>query len=201
MTEQSRTQMEHATPAQWIERLEIFRERFRLGLIDESKFKAILKAFQFSDGVGHIWMPGATSNQWYRWDRTRWTSAMPPPQLTASNIPEAIAMAWNRRVVSPIAIEPSPAQPKLPRGIEQSHPVPMDATPAAPPPTMLRAICPHCGESYIAPAKFCPNCGNLITGERVASSPASVPKKPARPTDLPERGVRRKPSKPTDLPR
>lgn len=218
MTEQTRAQMEQTTPAQWLERLEIFRERFRLGLIDESKFKEILKSFQFSDGMGHIWMPGATSNQWYRWDRTKWTSAPPPQQLAASNIPVAIALAWNPQVVAPIElnatqipaeiVRAAPEPPRVVRdagtSVPTNTPPPPMPTPVAPPPPpppamtappppspMTRATCPHCGQMYIAPARFCPNCGEPLTSE----------KKSRRPTDLPERGVTRGRPKPTDLPR
>lgn len=237
MAEQMEARIERATPAQWIERLEIFRERFRLGLMDTNAFNDIIRCFQFTDDVGHVWMPGATSNQWYRWDRTRWTSALPPQRLAASNIPIALALTWNRDLVAPIAMNANlgqginvPTQTEPPRvrsDVRVSAPIaketnrgqdrapiqmetpsleinPAPVEPAPPPaatPALTRATCPHCGQAYIAPAKFCPNCGNLLTGERVVSPPTSVPKKPARPTDLPERGTTRSRSKPTDLPR
>jgi len=54
MTEQTRARIERAAPAQWIERLEIFRERFRLGLINETRFNEIARAFQLKDDLGHI---------------------------------------------------------------------------------------------------------------------------------------------------
>lgn len=191
MTGTTETQVERATPAEWIARLEIFRERFRLGLMDANAFKNITRAFQFNDDLGHIWMPGATSNQWYRWDRTHWSAATPPAQLIASKIPASIALAWNRQVVAPIAIDSNPVRPEQPRVVEPAQLVSMDSTSVASPTTMLQATCPYCGQAYIAPARFCPNCGESLTSE----------KKSRRPTDLPERGVRVKPHKPTDLPR
>ena len=122
MTEPTGATVEQATPAQWIERLEIFRERFRLGLINETQFKEISRAFQFTDNLGHLWMPGATTNQWYRWDRTKWSAVSPPAQLGASEMPLAISIAWGQ-VPAPLGLtktqvpsSPAPIQtPPLPR--------------------------------------------------------------------------------------
>jgi hypothetical protein len=129
MTEETRTRIERAAPAQWIERLEIFRERFRLGLMDERRFNEIARAFQLKDDLGHIWMPGATSNQWYRWDRTQWRVATPPSQLSASEMPIAISFAWDRQVPAPSRVETPPAPPSV-------MPPPRVETPPAPPSAM-----------------------------------------------------------------
>jgi len=127
MTEQTRARIERAAPAQWIERLEIFRERFRLGLINETRFNEIARAFQLKDDLGHIWMPGATSNQWYRWDRTQWRVATPHSQLSASEMPIAISFAWDRPI-------PAPPAPPIPtkNQVALSVPPSVDAPPAPP---------------------------------------------------------------------
>lgn len=133
MMERTAATEEQATPAQWIERLEIFRERFRLGLIDEPKFKEISRAFQFKDDLGHIWMPGATSNQWYRWDRTQWSVAAPPAILRATEIPLAIAVAWNAQIPSPPAFDKTQIAARVAPG---AMPPPSRVeTPPAPPPS------------------------------------------------------------------
>ena len=200
MTETIDTQVERATPAEWIARFEIFRERFRLGLIDANAFKNVTRAFQFTDDLGHIWMPGATSNQWYRWDRTRWSVAAPPAQLGATAMPVAMTLAWNRgAILAPssadaprvqVEVPPQPSEP--PRA--ETKPAMIEPAPAIPTPPatpLARQACPHCRQTYIAPARFCPNCGEPLTSDR----------KSRRPTDLPERGVTRGRPKPTDLPR
>ena len=200
MAERAEAQVERGTPAQWIERLEIFRERFRLGLIDEPKFDEVMRAFQLTDDLGRIWMPGATSNQWYRWDRKRWTAARPPQQLATFKMPIAMAMIWNRSLVAPIAIDIPPDQASAVPVKTNVPPMEPKPAPMAPPssaptaPMLTRSTCPHCGESYIPPARFCPNCAQPLTAQ-------AIEKKSRRPTDLPERGATRKPSKPTDLPR
>jgi len=130
MTEFPVATAEQATPAQWIERLEIFRERFRLGLLNESQFKEISSAFQFTDTLGHLWMPGATTNQWYRWDRTKWSAASPPAQLGASNLPLAISISWGK-----IPAPPALSQTQVPPSTApiQTPPPPRVQTPTAPP--------------------------------------------------------------------
>lgn len=137
MTEPTEATVEQAAPAQWIERLEIFRERFRLRLIDEIKFKEILRSFQFSDNLGHIWMPGATTNQWYRWDRTQWSAAAPPAQLTASEIPIAISFAWTHQVPAPPPLTKTQvAASALPRGLPEAR---FEIPPAPPAGSQKRA--------------------------------------------------------------
>ena len=185
MTEETRTRIERAAPAQWIERLEIFRERFRLGLMDERRFNEIARAFQLKDDLGHIWMPGATSNQWYRWDRTQWRVATPPSQLSASEMPIAISFAWDRQVPAPSHAEPSPAPPSV-------MPPPRVETPPAPP----RAMPPPRVEPSPAPPSVMPP----SRVETPPTPPARVQTRP-RPTDLPERGATSGRAKPTDLPR
>lgn len=130
MTTPPQTISEQATPTQWIERLEIFRERFRLGLLDENKFKEIVRHFQFTDNLGHIWMAGATSNQWYIWDRTQWSVAAPPAQLAASAIPLAVAIAWGHPVPPAPPLE-KPPTPNAAAPIE-IPPARVDTQPAPP---------------------------------------------------------------------
>jgi hypothetical protein len=76
-----------ATPQQLVERLEILREQLRTGVLDTGGFNAALKAFQFTDELGRVWSPGATSGHWYRWDLDTWTRAEPPPSLRVPQEP------------------------------------------------------------------------------------------------------------------
>jgi hypothetical protein len=78
---------ETVSPDELLQRLDIVRERFRTGLITASDFNTAIRAFQFADSVGHLWAPGATSNQWYRWDGNQWTAAAPPPLLKVPQAP------------------------------------------------------------------------------------------------------------------
>jgi len=78
---------ENATPQQLLERLDILRERFRMGVMSVADFNTAIRAFQFKDDIGHLWAPGATSDQWYRWDLDQWTPAEPPRTLLVSQSP------------------------------------------------------------------------------------------------------------------
>src|SRR5438067_7012020 len=96
-----------ATPKQIIARLDILRERYRVGFFTAADFNATLKAFQFRDDVGHLWAPGATSNQWYRWDMDHWTAATPPARL---NVPQAVVMFDDMPAGPAAPIEPRAVQ-------------------------------------------------------------------------------------------
>ena len=78
---------ETVAPAEILQRLDRVRERFRTGLITVNDFNASLKAFQFSDDLGRVWSPGATTSQWYRWDLDQWTTADPPEVLRVPQSP------------------------------------------------------------------------------------------------------------------
>ncbi|MCI0476993.1 MAG: hypothetical protein L0Y55_12160, partial [Anaerolineales bacterium] len=85
------------------------------------------RAFQFNDDLGHIWMPGTTTNQWYRWDRSQWRVATPPSQLSAPAMPIAISFAWDQQVPAP----PAPPAPTK-NQVALSAPPRVDAPPAPP---------------------------------------------------------------------
>jgi hypothetical protein len=128
-------------------------------------------------------MPGATTNQWYRWDRTQWSVATPPAQLSASNLPLAISIAWGR-VPAPPALtktqgspSPAPIRTPPPPRVELAPEPPVRSDPRARPSELPEAR----GETPPAPS----------TGSQ----------KRALPTDLPERGRTRGRTKPPDLPR
>jgi hypothetical protein len=125
-----------ATPEQIAARLEEVREQFRLGLMDTAGFNAALAAFQFTDEVGHLWAPGATSGQWYRWDGTGWTPAVPPARL---NLPATPIMFNDLEL--PAATSAPPA-----------------STPDGPHAGM---VCPNCGHRNVG-KKFCTNCGTKL---------------------------------------
>lgn len=195
--------VERASPNEWLKRFEIFRERFRLGLIDEIRFKEITRAFQFKDDLGHIWMPGAASARWYRWDRKQWTAAAPPGQLTANDIPLAIAVAWGYRIPEP----PAPYKNHVAPSPESNPPPPAHATvPPAPrgplAPNPLAGIPPRPVEAPRVPpeSRSAPGAPPSTLLPRV-EPPPPPPGKRVLPTDLPERGNSRGRSKPTNLPR
>lgn len=198
--------VERAAPDEWLERLQIFRERFRLGVIDEEKFKEITRAFQFKDDLGHIWMPGAASDQWYRWDRKQWTAAQPPGQLTANDIPLAIAVAWGYRVPEPAApykahVAPGPDLPVPPAPLasaSQDRPLAPNPLAGIPPKIVEPPTAPP--ESRVAPSAP-PSTLPPRAGSPPPPPPPPLPGKRALPTDLPERGRTRGRNKPTDLPR
>ena len=158
MMERPETSVEQATPTEWIERLEIFRERFRLGLIDETQFKEIVRRFQFTDNLGHIWMPGATTKQWYRWDRTKWSVASPPAQLGASDIPLAISIAWG--------------QVPAPPGLSKTQLPPLTAVIDSPPPRVELAPEPPMRSDQRARPSDVPERGRT----RRPSKPTNLPK-------------------------
>ncbi|MBI3914660.1 MAG: hypothetical protein HY327_10815 [Chloroflexi bacterium] len=162
MAENPESVGERMTPDQLIRRLDTFRERLKYGLMTANEFKEALRLFQFSDDVGHLWAPGATSNQWYRWDRTHWTAAPPPPLLNVPTMPAA-TLAQSDSVIA----EPKPALPPK----------------SAPEPAVM-STCPHCNAHFEGLAKFCPTCGK----PQIASS-APSPAIPPRPTDLPGRNT------------
>lgn len=201
----SERRVERATSAQWIERLDLFRERFRVGLMEERAFKEVVRVFQFTDDVGHIWMPGATTNQWYRWDWNQWTPNPPPPLLMASNIPVSIAFTWNRELVAPIEMESGPSESEPTPTLTQPPQAEIQPTPVGPasssPPPVAQRTCPHCGVACFAEARFCPMCGQSLVPPAATPPPLPAQQKPTSLPDLPGRDLPPKPSKPTSLPR
>jgi hypothetical protein len=123
---------ESVTPEQVIARLEILRERYRIGFFTPADFNATLQAFQFTDDIGHLWAPGATTSHWYRWDRDRWTQAQPPARL---NVPQ-----------SPVLFR------DLPGRVAPASPVE---------PAVARDTCPTCGTPNPG-KKFCTACGTRL---------------------------------------
>jgi hypothetical protein len=78
---------ETVTPDVLVKRLDMLRESLRTGMMSVGAFNTAIKAFQFKDEVGHLWAPGATTSQWYRWDLDRWTAADPPAKLLVDQSP------------------------------------------------------------------------------------------------------------------
>jgi hypothetical protein len=137
-----------ATPDQLLERLEVFGERHRLGLMTAAEFTAVLRLFQFTDAVGHVWAPGARTKQWYRWDRTHWTPAEPPQRL----------------IVPPVHFEELP-KAAAPRPSPARQAAPGARTPAAAPPVAAAATSNRTAPS--PPARdTCPKCGAVMPGKR-----------------------------------
>ena len=78
---------ETVTPEVLVKRLDMLRESLRTGMMSVGAFNTAIKAFQFKDEIGHLWAPGATTGQWYRWDIDRWTAADPPARLQVDQSP------------------------------------------------------------------------------------------------------------------
>jgi ribosomal protein L32 len=160
---------ETATPQQLQQRLDVLRERFRTGLLSVADFNTAIKAFQFTDAVGHLWAPGATSSQWYRWDRTQWTPATPPARL---NVPQAPVMFTDFEGSAAAARAASPTTKICPKcGVTNigkkfctdcGTELGLESAAAAPPPaSSTTGTCPKCGAVSVG-KKFCIACGEKI---------------------------------------
>ena len=134
MPEPPETLTPTATPARIVERLDLIRERYRMGLMDPQSFNEVLKIFQFRDAGGALWTPGARSNQWYRREGHRWVADDPPAQLLLPQLP--------------LELSPEPARPPLPQP---------PARAAGP----RELTCPTCGAAN-AGRKFCTQCGTKL---------------------------------------
>ena len=124
-----------ATPAKILERFEIIREQYRMGLMDAPSFNEVLKIFQFRDSSGALWTPGAQTNQWYRREGKQWVAGNPPDELRLPQLP--------------LELSPEPARPVLTRA----------PAPAAGPQAV---VCPTCGAANVG-KKFCTSCGTKLT--------------------------------------
>ncbi len=123
-----------STPQVILDRFELLRDRYRMGLIDAGSFNELLKIFQFRDAGGVLWTPGAKSREWYRWTGRDWTPGNPPDQLV---IP---AMALDSLAGSGMQSEPlAPHGPGGPRAV----------------------TCAKCGASNVG-KKFCTSCGTRL---------------------------------------
>lgn len=123
-----------ATPADILQRLELMREQYRMGLMDAASFNHVLELFQFPDVTGVLWTPGAQSGRWYQWNGREWVPGNPPERLQIPQMPLELAPETERP-----AGQAAPAEPEGPR------PVP----------------CPKCGASNVA-KKFCTTCGTKL---------------------------------------
>src|ERR1700674_5702613 len=94
MPDMPETLRDHFPPEELVRRIEELRARYQKGAMASESFNAMLKAFQFNDDVGHLWTVGANSGQWYRWDRTQWTAAPPPPSLMLASPVFQNSAAW-----------------------------------------------------------------------------------------------------------
>lgn len=134
MPEPPETLAPTATPAKIVERLDLIRERYRMGLMDPASFNEVLKIFQFRDAAGVLWTPGARTNQWYRRHGNEWVAGEPPAQLLLPQLPLELA--------------PEPARPPL------SPPPPRAEGPR-------EVTCRTCGAPNVG-KKFCTQCGTKL---------------------------------------
>ena len=118
-----------------LQRLEMLRERLRTGVMSVGDFNAAIKAFQFRDEIGHLWAPGATSGQWYRWDDGKWTPAQAPARLQVDQSPIMFDDFEEATTRQPVTSQ----QPAQPAGV----------------------VCPNCGARNIG-KKFCTSCGTKL---------------------------------------
>jgi hypothetical protein len=128
------------TPAKVLERFELIRDQYRMGVLDPAAFNAALKVFQFPDAEGVLWTVGARSNRWYRWDGGTWQPADPPAQLQIPPMPLELVPDAQRPPLSPAA--PAPVQREGPRP----------------------QICPTCGAANPG-RKFCTKCGARLSSQ------------------------------------
>jgi hypothetical protein len=186
------------TPEELSRRVEALRLRFQQGAMTAETFRGVLGAFQFTDDVGHLWAPGANSGQWYRWDRTQWTPAQPPPSLMMAKTDLQTSSAW---ITTEGVAKSAPAQPVGARGAATSStqtgasPAKLQCasckrtfdsgafcsecggklevvTPRAP----ARNVCASCGAALTLGKKFCTKCGKPVG----AASASFAPPQPAR---------------------
>ncbi len=87
MTEPPEVFHQTATPAQILERFQLVRERYKMGMMDARTFNDLLKLFQFRDVMGVLWTPGAQSGEWYRLNAGQWTPGNPPERLRIPQLP------------------------------------------------------------------------------------------------------------------
>jgi hypothetical protein len=133
MPDPPETLHQSATPSEILERLEVVRERYRMGVMDLGSFNQTLRLFQFQDAGGRLWAPGAQSGRWYQWNGREWAPGAPPERL---QLPEL-----------PLELTPASERPDLP------------AAPAVQGP---RAVaCPNCGSTNVG-KKFCTTCGTKL---------------------------------------
>jgi hypothetical protein len=161
-------------------RLDALREGYRHGILSAAQFTTMAAQFRFADDVGHLWMPGATTSHWYRWDRTQWTQSEPPPALYLVNEQLETSAAWI--TTEPAAI-PAPAKALPPAASLCVCGAPLTGTPfckrcgkpapaaASPAKSVDTALCSNqaCGTALTAEQSFCPKCGSP------AAKPASKP--------------------------
>jgi rRNA maturation endonuclease Nob1 len=149
------------TPQELQNRMEAYRRLHQGGAISAAQFNDFLAVFRFNDGVGHLWTIGATSGKWYRWDRTQWTQAEPPPSLTIANENLQKSGAWV--ITMPAASAGSPPGPKASS----------DGGSASVPANALQ--CTKCGQKSASGA-FCSACGGKLEAvPRPAAAPAAAP--------------------------
>jgi hypothetical protein len=185
-----------ATPAQLVERLAIVRERFLLGLHSPEEYNEILKEFQFADDRGTTWAPGANTDQWYRWERSRWIKDTPPAELNLPALPMMFVPVATPEQSKPKQEDeaardsakpgrrPSPKRKETdaPAVVSPSHN--MDTPVAAHDEsnservkcagcgqlTAKGVFCSHCGTS-LSPQRRCPKCGAVVpAGKRFCTN-------------------------------
>ncbi len=97
------------TPQELRARVEALLRLYQHGALSSAQFNDFLSAFRFNDEIGHLWSPGANSGKWYRWDRTAWTEAEPPPALMLANENMQRSAEWMLTSTAAAAGPPAPA--------------------------------------------------------------------------------------------
>jgi hypothetical protein len=142
------------------------RFRYQQGVIAPEVYKGLCNQFQFRDSMGHLWSPGATSSNWYRWDRTAWTPADPPGELFFADEALENTAAWQttaRAAHMPPAPTCACGEPLTgtPFCKKCGRPAPMPKPEQA---QARPAICPNpaCGAKIEAGQRFCGHCGRAV---------------------------------------
>lgn len=162
-----------ATPDELQQRLDLFRERYLLGLMSPPEFNDLLLEFQFGDSDGRTWSPGVNSRDWYVWREGVWQRAAPPGSLRIRNstlwvlFGEQPADRADRadQMRSAIAAVSTPVtEPLIPVPPPRGPGWNQDDLPARPPIDPARpSFCPGCGQPA-GNGKFCTKCGRQFGG-------------------------------------
>ncbi len=179
---------ETATPDELQDRLDLFRERYLLGLMTPAEFNELLLEFQFGDTEERIWSPGVNSRDWHVWRDGFWQRSTPPATLRIRS--STLWMLFegqqaDRPDRTDLSDRTGPSdrtdQTELPHPTSGTRPtsatepiIPpppppgpgqfQDDLPSQPPVDPSRpAFCPGCGQPA-GHAKFCTKCGRQIKG-------------------------------------
>jgi hypothetical protein len=172
------------TPQELMARVEALRRLHDRGAMSAAQFNDFLAAFRFNDEIGHLWMPGANSGKWYRWDRTGWTQSEPPQALMLVNEGMQHSAEWMVTAGAATAGHPSTQKTGATAAADILCPScgvrvktgqkfctacgkPISAAKAAlllPPPPPPQPVCPKCSKPVTPGKKFCAACGAALAG-------------------------------------